>query len=151
MFRKLSFTITVLAVFCIVFGSQLALLAQTSYVNTHVYTKPSTTESDYYWCRTMIDPTWGISGFLYIDTGNATYYVTPTAINFVSSTDVILSAPVTVGLYQQPGYLQAEFWTSGGFNYAGFVITSLLNPSKILDFSPGIKTYGTGYIRLKLY
>ncbi len=160
MFRKSSLLTTVLTVFCLVSGFQVSSQAQASsqgqtpgsgqqYVNAHVFTQPNDNENAYYWIRSISDPFWGISGFMYISAGSNTYYVQPEAISVISSSDAIISATVTVGNDQTPGYLQAEVWMSGGVIYAGYAVTDLLDSSNILDFSPGTPISGRGYMRIK--
>lgn len=149
MFRKISIVFTLLAICGTFFGSQLKSQADTSYVNGHVFTKPGDGNLDYYWIRALIDPVWGINGFMYISAGDNFYYVVPTDVEFVTNTDVIVSAPVLLVDNVTPGYLQAEFWSSGGVNYAGYVVTSLFDPTVILDYSPSVQTTGSGYLRLR--
>lgn len=149
MFRKFSFVMFALALCFMILGSQKASQAQSSYVNAHVFTQPSDTENDYYWIRTIDDPFWGISGFMYIAGANNTYFVVPDNVNTLSTTEAYVSAPVTVGVAQQPGYLMAHVWKSNGVNYAGFVVVDLFDLVTVLDSSPDTQASGRGYIRIR--
>jgi hypothetical protein len=90
----------------------------------------------YYWIRAISDPRYGINGMgLYISRNSVQVaYIMPMAVDFASKTDVTFEA--VVPFKNTYGQLICHCYIKDGRNYAGFLIHSLTDPSKILDQAP---------------
>lgn len=105
-------------------------------VNAHVYTN---SRKVYYWVRLLIDPTYGMNGFVYVIQGSKTYYVLPDTVNFLSLNDVVIAATCPSGI------LTVVFDNTGGKLMAGYHVT---NDDKTIDSSPMSQGMVGDYIRL---
>ncbi len=135
------------AAVCLLAAVAQSSKADQSTINAHAWTKPNSSTTSYFWIRCINDSNWGISGFMYINSGKSTYYVQPTQIVWPTSGHVILTSPIQFGTKKTPAILTTDLWVTDTVNYASYFVTSAANPGLVLDSSVPNKTT-SGYIKL---